>query len=286
MKKIFSLLFACFFLTIVSCTSDIISDPKKETTYIPSFNYTIDGETNTNAVTEVLYDGNLFNLNFPDGRLSFDTNGHLGYFELDLVTVAPNLKSKYSSYKNYSSHFFTFKLIAIDDVKRTIKGSFSGYIYADPLDLKSDKKFVSGDFDIPFYGVNVGNQDSYHYNLIKNQNWNRTNYYTTKEEGNNNYIQHDLSDDEYKIMIYYNIKDISVGEFYYADQDVSNKIKIAKFDTITNTYINYNCVGTLKILAKEGNVIQGHYSLIARNPIDSSFEFQLTEGLFQLVHPY
>jgi len=86
-------------------------------------------------------------------EFSFDNTGHFGYLKIDLNTGTATITSKFYTSNGYSAHYFEFNVISIDEVNKRIKGSFSGYLYADPLNLNSEQKFISGNFDIYYYDV-------------------------------------------------------------------------------------------------------------------------------------
>lgn len=218
------------------------------------------------------------------GNISFDKNGHFGYYNLDLKTNTVTQTSLFYSYFNYSSNFFNFNFIQLDEVNKRVKGTFSGYVYANTSNLNSEQKFINGDFDVRYEDVvptvvGVKNQAK-----INGNPWSRTNKHIVRNSNTNYYItQHDVSDNEYEIKVNYDWASIALGNYSYSATAVTNCVQLAKYDVATSALVNYNCVGTLVITQKEGNIISGTYSFTATNPSNPSDVIQVTEGSFKQV---
>jgi len=96
-------------------------------------------------------------------------------------------------------------------------------------------------------------------------------------------------------MINYNQNSSTIGTFNFTPSTATNMIQLAKFDTTTKQFVNYNCSGTLHILQKEypfygqGNntfILKGTYTVTASNPNNSNEVIQVTDGDFKLLYTY
>lgn len=229
-------------------------------------------------------------------EFSFDTVARFGYFKIDLNTGTSTMTSKFYSSNGFSSHYFDFNISSIDEVHKRVKGNFSGYLYSNPLNINSEQKYVSGDFDIYYYDIVPYVSGLKNTCKINGSEWIKTNEYSIRGIGelNSNIIKHYTSDDEYKIMINYKQNSINVGTYNFSDIDTTNKVQLAKFDIITGQYVIYNCTGTLNIVKKEittntGSgefILKGDYNLTAINPNNNNEIIQVSDGNFKLQYEY
>ncbi len=270
--------FITLFVVLTSCSSDkeTVTDDNSN-----QFELFINGVLVSSQIGESVFktEGTI---NF--GRLSFNTSGQFGYFSLDLNTGSPTATSLFYSFRGYSSNYFDFNLESIDEVKKRVKGTFSGYVYANPLDINSEKKFVSGSFNTKYKDVLPAITNLRNKAKINGNQWTSSNKYLTREVTNYNQItQHDLSDDPFKIMIKYDFGTITEGTYNFINSNISNKIQLAKFDILTQTFVSYDCAGTLNITDKTGIVITGNYNFTAIHPITGEI-ITVSEGDFRLIN--
>ncbi len=294
MKKINVLIVSLLCVLTIGCSSDA----EEAAVAAESFHMFVNGEDiqsfyrNSDPFTyksesEVgLDDRNFY-------HLSLDKNGRFGNFRIKLRVGPGDLDRTFYSHTDYSSNYFTFNLISIDENTHRIKGSFSGYVYADPFDLNSESKYVNGDFDQNYENIvpaiiGLGNHAK-----INGNEWKSTNLYKTKiTPDNNNYITyHYVYDDAYKVMLKFNPSTIGIGTHDFAPDTDNNLIQLAKFDTITASYVNYNCTGTLNITQKESLgqekfILSGTYTFTAVNPQDPSDVIQVTDGAIKLFYKF
>jgi len=280
-----------FFSVLIGCTTNSVSDtgpePKVPETNI--FNMAINGIELNQSVDIVKVENNFVITSYYINKLSFDKEGHFGNLTIDLHSGSSNVTSLFYSLTNYSSHYINFKITAIDEVNKRIKGTLSGNIYHDPFNKNSESKYVVVNFDCNYLDVipvvkNLKNQTK-----INGIDWNSTYKYTTAGAfgNNNNITQHYVSDNEYEIMVNYNLQNISLGTYNYTVTATTNNIKLAKYDVVTGTNVTYNSLGTLNIVQKENQfILSGNYSFTAVNPNNSNDIIQVTDGLFKLVHRY
>ena len=289
--------FKYFFLLIAvaSCSTDPADVIVEEVTpFVEKFEISVNGELLDSYADLYRIDDTFTFKMFPKTEISFNKNGKFGYVFLDLNTFLLSGNKEFYSFTNFSSNYFNFNVEEIDEVNRTVKGSFSGTVYFDSQDLNSEGKYVSGTFAKKYTVVAPLFSDLRNTAKINGNEWTQTNKYLTKGiPSNENIIYHAVSDDAYKVMIKYNIASLNVGQYDFSSTTVTNAVQLAKFDVTTNQYINYNCVGTLKLTQKEQTanlsgvfIIKGTYSFTAVNPNDPNDVVQVTDGTFKFVHTY
>lgn len=292
MKKAFRILFCIVLATSAGCSSNEDDEPVVPTTEVevPSvFRMDVNGIEKYNTSGAIVFKTeNTILIKLNDTRFSFDISGQFGFIKLDLDFPYPNQTSLFYSYRAFSSNYFDFNLEQVDEVHKRVKGTYSGYLYANPEDLNSEIKYVSGSFDLAYQDLVPTVSGLGNHAKIDGADWSRTNKYSIQggDGFGSHVVQHDLSDDKYKIIIHYDLTDTTVGTFNFVPVDATNKIEIAKYDTATNTYINYNCTGTLVITKREGNIFGGMYQFTAVNPNNPADTIQVTDGDFKLVYYY
>lgn len=282
MKKFLSVVLASVFLMFGSCSSDDNNQTATEPEFVPKFEMTVNGVDSNYAVPRLFKQENKIFC----GLFSFDTSGRFGNFFLDLHTGTNTLTSKFYSFVGNSSNYFSMNYEIFDLEHQRIKGTFSGYLYSNPANLNSEKKYVSGSFDLKFDEVIpsiLGQTNKAKINGIdwvrtfKYEAWPDHNYYFRK-------IQYDFNDKEYGIKIYYDLQTITTGTYNFQNTDITNKIQLFKFDVQTGTFINYVSSGTLNVTQKEGSIVSGTYNFTAVNPNNSSDVIQVTDGAFKFLY--
>ncbi|MEY2692807.1 MAG: hypothetical protein RIT03_1197 [Bacteroidota bacterium] len=296
------LVFVCLQL-VLGCSSDSVSptpDPVDETPVnkTSTISYFVNGLpffTQNNGVTSFRTE-NTFVINKNYGiEFSFDKQGQFGYLKIDLNTGTATATSRFQSATGFSSHYFDFVISSMDEVRHRVKGSFAGYLYADPLNLSSEKKFVSGEFDVYYYDAIPNYSGLKNSCKINGADWVKSNTYVTKGDAAHiaNITQHDTNDQEYKLMVNYNIFSINLGTFDFTPTTEINRVQLAKFDVTTGQYVLYNCTGSMNIVQKEypyyGNgdfLLKGTYSFTAVNPNNPAEVIQVTDGYFKLLYHF
>lgn len=285
--KIFKFIVPFFVVFLTSCSSSSSSSPSEEIVndvFNPSFEISVNGEVLTSFNTPKLYKmEDTFNFGYhPSTMLSFNSSGKFGYF--DIVIPSSGGVKRFRSFRGFSSNYFNFNIESVDEIKKRVKGSFSGYIYVDPLNLNSEGKYVSGTFyknyeELVPVVFNVNNKAT-----INGNNWYNTNKYTTRS--NDQYFNmtlHYLSDDEYKIMVHYDFQNINIGTYDFSNSDITNKVQLAIFDVNTQSFVNCISNGQLNITYKSGNLIVGTYNFSATNPVTNEI-IEVTNGKFKLIN--
>lgn len=270
-----------------SCSSNSSSEDSFE----PYFEKSVNGESVSGGDEIRVYKfEDTFNVGYyPNTHLSFNSSGKFGFCSIELPIPNTNGTQKFYSFRGFSSHYFNLIIENLDEVNKRIKVSYSGYVYANPLDFNSEKKYVSGSFYQEYEELvpavsGLGNNAK-----INGNDWVSTNKYSTRSPSAYSKItQHDFSDDEYKIMVNYDFSSTTVGTYNFNNSDITNKIQLAKYDVASETFINYECSGTLDITYKyngtnNNRLFEGNYNFTAINPITNE-SVSVTNGSFKLTH--
>lgn len=294
MKNLKHFVFFLFF-TIVSCSTDSKFDPVEIIApFEENFEISVNGQL-LDTIVDVYQIEDTFTFKiFPESVISFNKNGNFGFVYLDLHIFATSGTKDFYSFANYSSNYFTLNIEELDEVKRTIKGSFSGTIYSNAQDLSSEGKYISGTFAKKYTLLAPVFSNLKNAAKIDGNQWFEANRYLTKGVPTNaNIVYHSVSDDEYKIMIKYDESNINVGTYNFSETTATNAIQLSKFDVATEQYINYKCIGILNIVQKENIdpsgsqfILKGNYSFTAINPNNPADIINVTEGNFKLFHTY
>jgi hypothetical protein len=222
--------------------------------------------------------------------ISFDENGNFGKISYVYNEPLTNVQKRFTSYANFSSNYFNFNLISYDLAHKRVKVSFEGYIFYDPLNLNSESKYISGSFNFPMENYVPTIANTINEATINGSYWRSTCVYQKRNAGSgsyNNIALHTTSDDEYKIMIFFNdaVAGGSLpGIYNFSNSSPTNKVQIAKFNPITSTYTFYECTGIFSLDAKWPFCIQGTYNLTGVNPEDSSDTITIQNGKFKLAY--
>lgn len=287
MNRIKSALVSIFLVFIFSCSSNDSTPtntpaPNPNTEQIEpvsNFKLNVNGVEKYSGSAIVTRTENTFLVKNVVRYFSFDTAGRLGSFWLDLQLQ--NQSSLFYSFVPNSSNFFDLNLEAVDEVHKRVKGTYSGYIYADAFNSNSESKYVNGSFDLKYQDIVPAVFGLKNQAKINGHDWVKTKRYTSQE--GNLYTYTDYSDDEYKITISYNLTAINSGGVYnFTNNTGTNTVKISKFDSATASFINYNATGTMTITKFENRIVSGNYSFNAVNPSNTADVLQVTDGVFKI----
>ena len=282
--------------TVTACTSDkVVENPAVVPEFKPTFNFTLNEESSTeNNHLVVTKTENMFSViaetTLGQVIVSFDKTGQFGAVKIDRRTGTQSITSNFYSFYYNSSHYFDFNLVAVDEVNKKIKGNFSGYLYASPLNLNSEKKYVTGAFEVKYEDNVPGFQGIGNTAKINGNSWFSTNKYVKRGVDNfyNDFTQHDFNSGEYEPLIHYRFQNnfgdpgLVVGTYNFTDTDVTRKVELTKFDTATGTPILYKCSGMLTIAKIEDGIVTGSYTFAAVNPNNSNDVITVTDGEFKL----
>lgn len=221
--------------------------------------------------------------------ISFNKNGAFGSFRWNFYNSETNTFKWFYSYRPYSSNFFKLNIEEIDVINKKIKFNFDGEMYSDPNNLLSEGKYVKGRIVADYIEVIPSVFGLKNKAKINGQDWIRTNSVQVNS-GTTSYpnrcIQNEYNDKEYRIKIYYQIGTTVTGTYNFTSADQIHKVEISKYDLLTNSYIDYNCTGQLKILYTFERQINGEYSFTGINPNNPADVVTVTDGVFKIISLY
>lgn len=226
--------------------------------------------------------GHIFRFEHGSFSISFDENGHFGYIEMTSNPGHPQSTQYFRSMRAFSSHYVNFELNLVDPVNKRIRGSFSGYVYHDPFNSNSEATFINGMFDMSYSDIIPVIADFGVKAKIGGDDWIYTDWYSSQSSQFFYVSDHYVSDDAYKIMIDYN-SDTVVGVYNFTPSDAISKVRLSKYDPVSETYIDYLCSGTLNVTDREGNLYKGSFSFTAVNPQNPNDIIQVTDGQFKTI---
>lgn len=290
MKKLQLFAFVCILCLAISCSSD---DGGGSTggTFQPTFEYTFDGSPIITSISQGQKSGNSILVVAGDNQgnsiqFEFDKFGNLGS-----VSATPSNFDlpDYDSHRNFSGHYFTFNLVDINESNKTVKASFSGKLYEDDTNLNSDFKQVSGNFWVKYIEVTPQVSGLEVSAKINGNDWYSTNSFTTNGTGNGDtFINHELSDDEYKIMLGFDNGNMNTGIYNFTPTTETFYATVAKYNLQSKFYETFNSTGTLEITAHETfgltKIVSGTYSFTAVNPENASETITVTNGKFKSTY--
>lgn len=188
----------------------------------------------------------------------------------------------YRNFQYFKSNYFNFELVSLNESSKRVKVTFSGTLYADENNLSSSTKEISGSFDLPYIDqtpliAGLGLKCK-----IAGNDWYETD---TWDNGFGNVDRKFISDDEYMIIMKFEDEEIATGTYNFASNTI-NRFQLAKYNTSTHQYDEYNTAGTLAITTNSMpffniRVIEGTFSFVATNPSNTSQEIQITNGTFK-----
>ena len=276
-------------IVLVSCSSNSNSSSSAN-----SFSYVYNG--NNIAITNIQAQKSENSLDVAGTAANgqaiefrFNKFGNLGTASSFSVSDAsfPNTQN----YMNYSSHYFTFNLISIDETNKKVHVSFSGPLYQDEYDLTSTSVPVSGEFTVTYTDVTPTIGGLEHYSKIGGNDWYSTNSVTHNGNTSNDFVLDESNDSANSIYLGFNSTNNGPGTYPFTASSTTNFVKLVKFDPATVTFKVYNCAGSMIVTSKTsagliGNYIEGTYSLTATNPSNSSDVIQVTNGRFKTYYSW
>lgn len=288
MKKIKNIVLLVIVVTFFSCSSN---DTVAEVETPSVLKLYINGEEQYTDYGEIykIEDKMVIKLG-QIHKCEFDVSGRFAFFRIKVPAMGSTPEKTYSSFKYNSSQNFTLNIESIDEVNKRIKGSFAGYVYFNPTNLNSEKKFINGEFDFKYKDLVPTVFGLKNRAKINGNEW-------VKLVGEPSHIQYstyyqvthrDYSDDEYIITLNYQLMNgisnapNAIGVYNFTSTGITNNMRIAKYDTVTGTLINYNTTGSFEITNYADRIITGNYSFSGVNPNNPSDVLQVTDGEFKL----
>lgn len=220
-----------------------------------------------------------------DWYFTFDDQGRFGKMQFKFVPLGYTNQVVRQSYPDFSSNYFDFNLVSIDEVNKRVKFNFNGTIYQFLDNLDFERNEVSGEFDVYYIDNITLIPGLTNEAVINGDNWRRVSF--TRTTSGNNILVDSKSDDAYKILINFE-NSIVPGTYTFTPSSTTNRVYLAKFNTDTRTYTTYQTTGTMNITAKttllgaNSFTLTGNYSITATNPNDSNDVIQVTNGIFKV----
>lgn len=219
--------------------------------------------------------------------IEFNKFGNLGYAAS--YSTGDTSEPYMQSFAQFSSNYFNFELVSIDEENMKVSGTFSGNLYDDEYNINSDTIAISGTFNVsyteepsPVPGAGLSAK-------LDGVNWN----YSLSDQsggffsGSNVSLNH-FNDDAYTITVVVN-HDITVPGTYSFTQDSEvHRIDFFRYDPATNMTIEYNATGTLVITEKDAagigfSLVKGTFEGTVTDPTDNS-TISITAGVFTGVY--
>jgi hypothetical protein len=290
MKRL-PLLFAFISLSLlsVSCSSDGGDSAPVDTN--DSFLYTNDGTPVTLNAWQALRSEDTFEVQgeTADGAsiyFRFDAHGNL-----DRAGSTPPTTSSdpwLNSFADFTSNYFNFDLVSIDEATQMVKVTYSGKLYEEEYDLNSTFSQVSGEFNLHYTNVTPAVPNMHFTAKIDGDNW-----YGVKS-GKSIYGFTDVhlwnaSADAYQFDVNFNSDNLAVGTYPFTAASTQNRVVFSKYNTATNSYVDYISSGTFTVTeildySPGIQILSGSFNITAVNPIDSSDVIQVTQGSFKTVY--
>lgn len=265
-----------FLVTIVSCSSD---GGNGSSTNSATLSINGNDVSVSNPIAQRGDDTFVIVADLPNDeliQLEFNKQGNLAevsyWEEFDVFT----------NFKYFKSNYFNFTLVSLNESSRRVKVSFSGTIYADDTDMSTESRTVSGTFDLP-YIVTTPQISGLGLNCkIAGDNWYETQFW---DNGFGSMDRKFINDDNNMIIMQFADENPATGTYNFTNSS-NDKIKLAKFNTTTLSYVEYNTSGTVTISSNTQpifgiRVIEGTFSFTATNPSNSSEVIQVTNGRFK-----
>lgn len=224
--------------------------------------------------------------------LTFDKYGNLSSVK------AFSFDSGAQQYYNYaydSGEYFHFELESLDEENHTVKGSFSGRLYANRFDLNSEYVEVSGSF---YNEINsdFGTSEFSMFGNLPNVSAkiNGTDWHATRNLDEFRFLEgyvdepeqrKYISDDRYKLAFRFTFVQ-SLGDYQFTDTTGAEYIKLGVYNPVTGLFDYYN------LTSGEFNIVEnmqtsdisfrqsGTFNLTAVNPNNSADVIHITDGVF------
>lgn len=277
--------------TLASCSS---SDDGGGGGGADSFSYTYDGNNvNITQIEARKSENSLVVSGVADNgeaiEFTFNKFGNLG--TASSFSVSDFAFPDSQNYMNFSSHYFTFNLVSIDETAKRVKVTFSGDLYEDGYDLDSETHTVSGEFEVTYDVVTPTVAGLEHYCKIGGNDWYSTNSAMTNGITMDYFILDESNDTANSIYLSFDSFNNDPGTYNFTNSTNTTYAKLVKFDPTTENFKLYNCAGTLTVTNKTsagfiGYYIEGTYSFTATNPTNAADVVQVTNGRFKIYYSW
>ena len=286
------MLIMIFALVLNACSSSSDPAPAPTTTPVNTaeyFNYKIDGETisvpqwlaeRRENTIEIVGQGS----NGKTIYLNFNSYGNIGDVSAYSLTPGSTIPIR-DAQQYHTNQSFNFNLVAIDDINKIVKVTFSGKVYEDGYDLTSPFVLVEGDFQVKYTQLAPAVAGLAVNAKIAGNDWYSTKGDLTGGLGpNSDLTLYFYNGGVYKIGITINRSASIIGTYSYNTTSAVNKVVLSKYNTTTRDYDNYNCSGSFTISGKQvlitNTIITGTYSFTAVDPATST-PITVSNGTFK-----
>ena len=272
-----------------SCSSDESSgssNPKESFTYklnnlnVPIVSWTAVRTENFIEVLGIASDGSSI-------YASFDKFGH--FERIGSTSPVSSSIPWRDSFYEFSSNYFNFELVSLDETNKTVKVNFSGKLYEDMFDLSSSSSSVEGNFYVKYVDQPAPEVTG----LGTSLKINGTNWRSIKESQTDGFFSgSDItltaqSDDAYAFGLTINHNNTQKGTYNFTPSTTVNKVVLSKYDPLTNSYVDFAGTGTLvitdKIVGSQYTIIKGTYVFNAKDP-KTNISTTITEGAFKTIY--
>ncbi len=287
MKKISFFVFILLSALTISCSEEENSTPDNTVDDNDYFEYKMDGDVVPIDSWTALRSEDRFEVmgEAGDGSsifFSFNADG-----DLARATSTPGSLSNnpwLNSHYEFTSNYFDFEIVAIDEANKIIKVNYSGNLYEEEFDLSSPSIPVEGTFNVHYIQVTPQIPGLGLKATIGNSEWNSVKY-TTTISGFDDVTLDFNSDDAYKIALNFSNENLTVGTYEFTSSSTP-KVTLSKYDPATQTYTDYACNGTLVITDRSPvgvhELLTGTFSFTAINP-ETNVTIQVTNGSFKEI---
>lgn len=273
----------------VSCSSD--SDGGGSVDATEYFNYTTGGTEIDITAWQAYRSEDEFEVmgTNPDGTsmyFNFDKHGNLS--RAGSTPANESSDPWMNSFQNFTSHYFDFDIVAIDEASQMIKVNYSGKLYEDEYDIESAFTTVSGSFNVHYTPVTPTVANMHFTAQIAGNNW----YGITSSMsiyGFSDVHLWNTSGDAWQLDLNINSDNYTTGTFPFTTSSTSNRVVLSKYDTETNEYVDYASSGTLIIsditdYGWTGKILTGTFIINAVNPDNPGQTIQVTNGSFKTLY--
>ncbi len=219
--------------------------------------------------------------------VEFNKFGNLGTIESFSTT---DFSFPFTSvFYDNTANYFNFQLISIDEVNKRVVVQFSGKLYDDDTDLTSQFVQVSGSIDVNYQEVTPNIPGLQVSATIGGSPWYSTKSYTNGGSSFDDFVLRYQNDDQNRISIGFDSGNNNVGTYNFTPSSSTNFVHLAKYNTTTSMFDEYNCTGSMIVTSKTpvnigGYIIEGTYTFTAVNPSNAAQQIQVTQGVFKTYY--
>jgi hypothetical protein len=311
MKKLICLIATIFFINCSNNNEDVEpsnNEENQDSVFVPGYNLFINGVKKDSLIPNLIKTGNLFfvknHWTNTEDSFTFYDDGKFGNFSKKIANPynSTNAVKTFQSFLFNSSNYFDLNIQNIDPTNKTIKGTFTGYIYdvksalvnngsgsgggnnyitVPIISLNNEKKHVWCSFNLK-YEVVPSVTTFYHTakinNLVWESSYNRR--YINPISNSYGWFFYDFYDSDSSFNIQIHNYANEVGGFVFNNSSFNNKIVVKKYNPLTDIVENYIGNGQLNVESISFPVAKGTYTFQGYNENNPSDVITITEGSF------